>query len=94
MQDLEQSPFLSSLGKTEFVSCLVLSSRCLPGKLTVTVIRLIIRSALPLRLTSPAGKQEGRIRATHGAEIRRGRTSGWVECTPTHKHTEKEGEPL
>ena len=53
----------------------------------MTVIRLIIRSALPLHSTTPAGKQEGRIRATRCAEIRRGRTSRRVECAHTHTHT-------
>lgn len=66
----------------------------LSGKVTVTVIRLIIRSGLPLRLTTPAGKQEGRIRATRCAEIRRGRTSPWVECAHSlfHSHTHRKRE--
>lgn len=55
----------------------VLQLHLLLARLPVTVIGLIIRSPLPLRLTSPAGKQEGRIRATHCAEIRRGRMSPW-----------------
>lgn len=63
---------------------MLLSPESPAGELTVAVIRLIVRCAFPLRLTSPAGKQEGRIRATHCAEIRRGRTSPRVECTHTH----------
>lgn len=76
----------------------VLLNRSLSGKATVTVIRLIIRSDLPLHITTPAGKQEGRIRATRCAEIRRGRTSPRVECahslfhshTHTHTHGKRE----
>lgn len=84
---------IQSAGDLQCSKTVPTDENCLSGKLTVTVIRLIIRSAVPLHFTSPAGKQDGRIRGTRCAEIRRSRTRCRAEChTRARALTHTEGE--